>query len=75
MNRRTLKKALLDHNIPQDAYSLAGGFPNEAYCIERHDDKWHVYYSERGRKNTIGIFSTENDACKCLLSELLKIVH
>lgn len=48
--------------------------PNEAYCIEEENDNWHVYYSERGIKTSIGYFESEQEACDCLLKEIKKII-
>jgi hypothetical protein len=30
MTKQTLLQKLLEHNVPQDLYSLEGGLPNEA---------------------------------------------
>lgn len=27
-------------------YSLDGGLPNESYCIEKIENKWHLYFDE-----------------------------
>ena len=51
-------------------YSLEGGLPNEAYCIEKLPEGWHVYYSERGGKNTLGKFRTEAEAVACFLEHV-----
>lgn len=47
---KDLKELLMVKNVPQDLYSLEGGLPGESYCIEKTEDKWHLYYSERGVK-------------------------
>ena len=73
MNRKKLEKILSMNNISKDLYSLNGGLPNEAYCIENVANKWQVYYSERGKKTIIGYFENEEKACKCLLNEINKI--
>ena len=70
MDRQKLKNILLKNQVPEDLYSLEGGLPNEAYCIEKENDKWHVYYSERGQKRNIGYFENEADACFCLLNKI-----
>jgi len=68
MNLCELKRELDRLSIPKDAYSLRGGLPNESYCIGKKDGKWEVYYSERGRKSALQIFSGEHDACIHFLS-------
>lgn len=72
MTVKDLKVFLIEHNTPEDLYSLDGGLPNEAYCIEKITSGWHVYYSERGKKNTIGRFDTEEAAVRCFLDAIPK---
>lgn len=74
MKKQQLEKILLLNNVPKDLYSLAGGLPNEAYCLDEEKNRWHVYYSERGIKTSIGCFENEEAACDCLLEEIKKIV-
>ena len=50
MSIKELKELLMVKNVPQDLYSLEGGLPSESYCIEKTEDKWHLYYRERGVK-------------------------
>lgn len=75
MNKQQLGKVLLINKVPKELYSLNGGLPNEAYCIEKDDDRWQVYYSERGKKTCIGYFENEEEACDCLLNEIKRIVR
>lgn len=55
----TVGKVLLMKKVPKELYSLNWGLPNETYCIEKENDRWQVYYRERGIKTSIGYF--END--------------
>lgn len=70
MNKSKLKELLNKGNIPNDAYSLEGGFPNEAYCLNEEDGKWQVYYSERGRKSNLKEYDMEEEACQELYKRL-----
>ena len=65
MNISGLARMLADKNIPSDAYSLEGGFPNEAFCIGRDSagGLWEVYYSEKGQKSGLRTFDAEDGAC------------
>lgn len=72
MNIKQLEEILLMNKVPKELYSLKGGLPSEAYCIEKKE-KWEVYYSERGIKQNMGYFENEEDACKCLLNEITKV--
>ena len=64
MNKTQLEDALKNSSTPSDAYSLEGGLPNEAYCLDKEDGKWIVYYSERGSRTSLKSFDSEEDACK-----------
>lgn len=68
MNVGTLKVELETLKIPKGVYSLTGGLPNESYCIAQKDDKWEVYYSERGNRTSLKTFENENTACKYFLA-------
>lgn len=74
MNKQELEEVLLLNKVPKDLYSLSGGLPNESYCLEKEKNRWHVYYSERGIKTSVGYFENEEAACECLLKEIRKIV-
>jgi hypothetical protein len=39
MTLAELRNKLANSNVPNNAYSLTGGLPNEAYCIEESDGK------------------------------------
>ena len=70
MNLKQLEKLIKKSDFPQSHYSLNGGLPSEAFCIEKLTDKWHVYYSERGGKSTLGTFAKEKDAVACFLEHI-----
>ena len=63
MKLQDLERELKNLNINNEFYSLSGGFPNEAYCINKNEFEWEVYYSERGQKSDPKIFNDENSAC------------
>jgi hypothetical protein len=64
MKKNELKKKLFNENFPECTYSLDGGLPNEAFCLNKVLlSKWEVYYSERGNKSCLKYFSTEDEAC------------
>ena len=67
-----LEEKLDASDIPRDAYSLAGGLPNEAYCLEEADGKWRVYYSERGSRAGLKRFDTEQEACDDFFDRLTR---
>lgn len=63
MNKKELFILLKKKKIDDDIYSLEGGLPNEMYCLEKNEQHWEVYYSERGNKTGLKLFSTEHEAC------------
>ena len=66
MRKHELKRKLMENSVPEDMYSLEGGLPNEAYCLNREGSLWEVYYSERGIKTGIRHFESEEQACDYL---------
>ena len=65
-----LESTLEQMGVSRDLYSIMiGGLPNEKLCIVR-EDKWQVYYSERGNKSGLKIFETETEACEYFLRKL-----
>ena len=63
-----LENELEQMGVPSDFYSIMiGGLPNEKLCIVR-ENKWKVYYSERGSKNGLKTFETE--ACEYFLRKM-----
>ena len=66
MNIEQLENYLITNGVPRDLYSLTGGLPSEAYCIDKIGETWEVYYSERGRKSQLTKFNTEESACRHL---------
>ena len=71
MNKITLKTILDENKIRENVYSLNGGITHDTYCIEKQDQDWSVYYTERGKKINERFFKSESDACEYLLSLIL----
>jgi len=74
MTKNDLRKMLDSGNIPKDTYSLEGGLPNEAYCLNQSGNQWEVYYSERGQKSGLKLFKTENEACDYFYNSLVQML-
>ena len=65
-----LESEIEQMGVPSELYSIMiGGLPNEKLCIVR-EDKWKVYYSERGSKSGLKTFETETEACEYFLRKL-----
>jgi hypothetical protein len=52
-----------------DVHSI-GVDVDERYCLVRHQDRWHVYYSERGQRSGERVFTDEVAACRALLADI-----
>lgn len=72
MKKIQLAEKLKQMNIRKDSYSLNGGLPNEAFCLNMHNNVWEVYYSERGSKSGLKIFYSEEEACEYFYEWLVK---
>lgn len=72
MNKQELQQTLINANVPSDLYNLDGGLPNEAFCLNKNQNTWEVYYSERGLRSQIKRFSTEEEACDYFYKTILE---
>jgi hypothetical protein len=70
LNRQELREALRRERIREDAYDLDGGHLLETYTLGEANDKWFVYYSERGLESGKKEFASETEACEYLLNKL-----
>lgn len=71
MKKDELKKALENKGIPKELYNLDGiGRTDERFCLQCNN-KWEVYFSERGIKTTDLIFDTEEEACQYIFKALV----
>ncbi|GAB3946706.1 hypothetical protein GCM10028805_17660 [Spirosoma harenae] len=75
MNSQELANRLAQIGMPTDAYCLTGGLPHEAYCLNQTTAGWEVYYSERGSKTGLVLFTTEAEACLYLYQRLINEVR
>ena len=71
MGRAQLQAMLEHENVREDAYSLDGGHPAEAYVLAQvPGGGWRVYYSERGKEVATAHFESEAEASEHLLGLL-----
>jgi hypothetical protein len=72
MNREQLKTQLETLKIDPAAYCLSGGFPNEQLTLNQaQNGEWEVYYSERGQKSGLRVFTSEESAVQYFLEVIL----
>lgn len=55
--------------VPESAYSVARE-RSETYCLVEEADGWHVFYSERGNRNSERVFVSKAAAS----DELVRLV-
>jgi hypothetical protein len=74
MNRNQLQKILNDQNINPRCYSLGevGLDPDERLCLRQDGGEWIVFYSERGLQSGKQTFPLEDQACVCMLTQLIE---
>ena len=71
MTRVELEIKLAELEIPKNCYDLYADKIGEQYVVLHKNEKWEVYYSERGNKNELKIFSAEKEACDYFYSWML----
>ena len=73
LNRKTLKDKLDMLIILPQYYNIEDkGDTHDKTCCRLLNNKWTVYYSERGMKFDVLEFDTEDGACREVLRRLLK---
>lgn len=74
MNTNDLSAELDAQGVRKSSYSINYDRREDKYCIVQDEDgSWITYYSERGNKNLLKRFATEEEACAYFLSWVLSI--
>jgi hypothetical protein len=69
MNRMQLLSVLDEKGVPSSYYSIKGA-KEDRVCLDSKEGKWVVFYIERGNKDILGEFDTEDEACAFMLDKL-----
>ena len=72
MNISELRQILQQEHIRADAYELNGGNLPETYTLGNADGQWYVFYSEKGLETGKRLFSSESEACKYFLGQIMR---
>ncbi len=72
MTLRELRDALKRAGIRERAYDIEESSRDEVYCVDRVRDGWVVYYRERGIRRDEEFFSSEDEACRSVLGQILR---
>ena len=70
-NLQELRDRLRAEGVDDRAVSIDGSVRDESYCIVEEPAGWQVFYSERGRRNSLTSFLTFVEAAGHLLSVVL----
>ncbi len=70
MNKEDLRAILVEERFKPRAYSLDPEFRDEALCLRFEDEKWCVFYSERGLETGKQCFADEGSACEYFLGRM-----
>ena len=85
LNIDRLQEELESRNIPTSRYFLGkrlvvngevvvkyGDTEDRTVIEQSEEDKWHVYFSERGNRLDERTFTSENEACYNMLNRMVK---
>ena len=73
-----IKKLLKEAKIPERYYYLNTKLTGDKYsrgdilCISVNNNKWEVYYTERGSKFDVKEFDSETGACEYFFNTCIK---
>lgn len=70
MTKKLFKQIVKDCDLSSNMYNIDGtGRDDERFCLVKENDRWNVYYSERGYKTTNEYFDEESDALLYILDQ------
>ncbi len=72
MNLPDLLSALDAAGVAKAAYAIDNDYANEAYVLTKDGSLWAVYYSERGLKTGLRLFSDQEAACDYFCERIIK---
>ena len=65
-----LERWLCENNYPLNHYSINGNMIHEGYGLENNGGLYQWFYTERGVKQTLKYFSTEQEAVNYALKQI-----
>lgn len=75
MKKADLKAILQGMGVPEEMYHLENhGNNDQKLCLNKENDVWFVYYSERGSKLVPAEFDNEDDACEEFMKRINKMM-
>ncbi len=71
MDKKEFLKRMRKRRVPNYLFNIDGiGRDDERLCMIKENDKWNVYYLERGNKTTNLYFDSESEALEYMAEEL-----
>ena len=74
MTGKELKAYFEEHLVPQKLYKI-GGRHNNRICMEKTDDGWDVFFSEKKKKVGVLHYKDEASACSGMKNEIRKLME
>ena len=74
MTLKDLRLFFKEHNVPSKLYKL-GGKHNHRICIDKCDNTWEVFFSEKKNKTGLMRFDSEESACRSMKDEVRKLME
>ena len=74
MTGKELKAFFKEHLVPEKLYKI-GGKHNRRICMEKSENGWDVFFSEKKAKIDLMHFADEASACTGMKNELRKLME
>ena len=74
MTGKELKKFFKEHLVPDKLYKI-GGEHNRRICMEKVQNGWDVFFSEKKKKIGLMHFNDEESACASMKNEIRKLME
>lgn len=74
MTRSELLNRLIETGVPHDRYTLEGGMHDNRLCIEHKNNRWYVYYCDKGERTRVHVFLLEVLAYEHFYQELMLLL-
>ena len=74
MNKTDLYVKFKSEKVPEYCYCLEGGLPNDRFVLNKNEEMWEVYYTERGEIFEHRKFLDEESACNYLYHRVKKML-
>lgn len=74
MTRYELKQRLMKENVPHIYYGINGIFFDNVFVLNKNNERWETYWTEKGNKYQLKVFDTEEEACEYYYNWLMEII-